>query len=160
MYLVIVIIESFVTLCDFLYHCCCFDSKFKVTYLCNAQITGREYCVLHILHFIQMTFVLFQSHMIHGRSLVHKLISLCGQTNGRQSGNVTEVTIGGEKLKVVADFHYRGDSLSSRRGCEIPATIRCKSTRNKFIELHLTLTSTHLLITPSGCLYSSYVQLV
>jgi hypothetical protein len=72
----------------------------------------------------------------------------------------TEVAIGEEKLEVVSDFCYLGDTLSSGGGCELAAITRCKSAWKKFRELLPILTNKHLPATTRGRTYTACVRSV
>ena len=71
---------------------------------------------------------------------------------------IKEVDVDGEKLEVVAQFCYLGDMLSSGGGCDLAATVRCKTAWGKFRELLPILTNRHLPLPTRGRIYSTCVR--
>ena len=71
---------------------------------------------------------------------------------------IKEVEVDGHKLDVVSQFCYLGDMLSSGGGCELAATVRCKTAWGKFRELIPILTNRHIALPTRGRIYSTCVR--
>ena len=71
---------------------------------------------------------------------------------------IKEVPVGEHKLEVVTEFCYLGDMLSSGGGCEVAATVRCKTAWGKFRELLPVLTNRHIPLSSRGRVYSTCVR--
>jgi len=61
-------------------------------------------------------------------------------------------------LEVVTEFCYLGDMLSSGGGCDLAATVRCKTAWGKFRELLPVLTNRHIPLSSRGRVYSTCVR--
>ena len=73
---------------------------------------------------------------------------------------VSEVEVGNEKLEVVPEFCYLGDTLSAGGGCELAVITRCICAWGKFRQLLPLLTNRHLPLLTRGKVYSSCVRSV
>ena len=69
-----------------------------------------------------------------------------------------EISLGEDKLEVVADFCYLGDVISAGGGCELATITRCKIAWRKFRELIPILTNRHLPLITRGRVYSTCVR--
>ena len=68
-----------------------------------------------------------------------------GQRSSRIDGRlITELQLGKDKLDVVPDFCYLGDTTSAGGGCELAVIMRCKCAWGKFRELLSLLTNRHI----------------
>ena len=70
------------------------------------------------------------------------------------------VEVGEDKLDVVPEFCYLGDTLSGGGGCDLAAIKRCRAAWGKFRELLPLLTNKHLPLATRGRVFSACVRSV